>query len=63
MYHKEKELIYLFYTGSAAVKEIASYLRGVLPGFMVPRKLIALDEMPRLSNGKTDMQSLKELFK
>ena len=63
MYQKEKELIFLFYTGSATVKETATFLRGVLPGFMVPRKLINLDEMPRLANGKTDMQRLKEYFK
>ena len=63
MYQKEKELIYLFYTGEATVKEIATYLRGILPGFMVPRKLISLEAMPRLANGKTDMQKLKEYFK
>ena len=63
MYHKEKELIYLFYTGSAGVKEIAGYLRGILPGFMVPRKLVALEALPRLANGKTDMQTLKTYFK
>lgn len=63
MYLKEKELIYLFYTGTAEVKETAKYFRGVLPGFMVPRKLIKLDEMPHLSNGKINMQALKELMK
>lgn len=63
LYQKEKELIYLFYTGSATAKEAAGFLRGVLPGFMVPRKLIALSEMPRLANGKTDMQALKGYFK
>ena len=26
---------------------------------MVPRKIYKLDELPRLANGKTDMQSLK----
>ena len=63
MYYKEKELIYLFYTGTATVKETASALREILPGFMVPRKFIQLDEMPRLANGKTDMEKLKEYFK
>lgn len=62
-YLKEKELIYLFYTGEATSKEIAIYLRGVLPGFMVPRKLINLEEMPHLSNGKIDMQTLKNKMK
>ena len=60
MYHKEKELIYLFYTGTLTVKEIAVFLREKLPGFMIPRKLILLNEMPKLSNGKTDMQTLKQ---
>lgn len=63
MYYKEKELIYLFYTGGATVKEIAVYMRGVLPGFMVPRKLVNLDELPHLQNGKIDMQSLKGYMK
>ena len=38
------------------------HLRGLLPGFMVPRKLIKLDEMPKLANGKINMQALKELM-
>ena len=63
MYLKEKELIYLFYTGAATVKEAAVHLRGLLPGFMVPRKLIKLDDMPKLANGKINMQALKELMK
>ena len=63
MYLKEKELIYLFYTGAATVKEAAVHLRGLLPGFMVPRKLIKLDNMPKLANGKINMQALKELMK
>ena len=62
MYQKEKELIYLFYTGDATVKELAGSLRGVLPGFMVPRKFVQLETMPHLANGKIDMQSLKEYF-
>ncbi|MBR2305005.1 MAG: amino acid adenylation domain-containing protein [Ruminococcus sp.] len=63
MYLKEKELIYLFYTGTASSKEAAVHFRAILPGFMVPRKLVQLDEMPKLSNGKIDMQSLKSMMK
>lgn len=63
MYQKEKELIYLFYAGNTDVKTLATELRRVLPGFMVPRKLVQLDELPRLSNGKTDMQELKRSFR
>ena len=63
MYLKEKELIYLFYSGNAASKEIAVHLRGVLPGFMVPRKLVSLESLPHLSNGKINMQELKAMMK
>lgn len=59
IYNKEKEQIILFYVGECTAKDIAVCLRGTLPGFMVPRKNIKLDNMPRLSNGKTDMQALK----
>lgn len=63
LYYKEKELIYLFYTGEATAKEIAVHMRAALPGFMVPRKMIKLDEMPHLQNGKIDMQTLKSQMK
>lgn len=59
MYCKERELLYLFYGGSATAKEIALHFRRVLPAFMVPRKIINLASIPRLPNGKVDMQTLK----
>ena len=63
LYHKEKEHLYLFYTGSATSKEIVLHFRTVLPAFMAPRKLIQLDMLPRLPNGKLDMQTMKTYFK
>lgn len=63
LYQKEKELLYLFYTGTAEKKAITIEMRKNLPGFMVPRKIIALEEIPRLPNGKTDMVTLKGYFK
>lgn len=62
LYCKEKELLYLFYVGDATTKEIALYFRSVLPPFMAPRKMIKLDTLPRLPNGKLDMQTLKSKF-
>jgi D-alanine--poly(phosphoribitol) ligase subunit 1 len=59
LYNKEKEIIYLYYTGTAQVKTIALELRKILPGFMVPRKIVCLDSMPKLPNGKIDMNTLK----
>ena len=63
IYNKEKEVIWLFYTGDATVKEIAVELRKYLPGFMVPRKIKNLEEIPRLPNSKIDMNTLKNLTK
>ena len=62
LYYKEKELLYLFYTGDATSKEIVIHFRSTLPAFMVPRKLIKLEALPRLPNGKLDMQTMKSMF-
>lgn len=62
LYNKEKETLYLFYTGSAASKDIVIYFRQNMPAFMVPRKLINLEKLPTLPNGKIDMQTLKSYF-
>lgn len=63
LYQKEKELLYLFYAGEAASREIVLHFRNVLPAFMVPRKIVNLASVPRLPNGKVDMQTLKTYFK
>lgn len=62
LYQKEKELLYLFYSGTVASKEITLHFRKVLPAFMVPRKIILMEDLPKLPNGKLDMQSLKTYF-
>lgn len=63
LYYSKKELIYLFYEGSASEKEAAIKLREILPAFMVPRRIVTLEKMPVLPNGKTDMETLKTYFK
>lgn len=62
LYLKEKQLLYLFYTGTATAKDITIYFREQLPAFMVPRRIRQLDEFPQLANGKKDMQQLKQLM-
>lgn len=63
LYHKEKSLLYLFYTGEAAAKEISLYFRANVPAFMVPRKIKNLETMPHLPNGKLDRKQLETYFK
>ena len=62
LYHTEKSVITLFYSGAATPAEISQYLRENLPSFMIPRKLINLETLPKLFNGKLDRQAMKKLM-
>ena len=62
LYDAVKEVLHLFYTGNAGVREISVGLRQTLPGFMIPRKMHCLEAIPHLPNGKTDFGSLKDLL-
>lgn len=62
LYNHKKEQIMLLYTGEATPKEIALEIRKKLPEFMLPRKTLKLTEMPKLPNGKIDMQTIKEIY-
>lgn len=61
LYDKLKEKLILFYTGNVERKELTRKLRETIPGFMVPRKLIELEELPKLPNGKIDLKKMEEL--
>ena len=59
-YQAERELLYLFYeTTDVAPAQVSAYLRTLLPAFMIPRRLIAMEHFPLRFNGKIDMQALK----
>ena len=61
LYNLEEEVIWLFYSGEKTLRELVKELRNSLPGFMIPRKVQQLPELPKLPNGKTDIQTLKQL--
>ena len=63
MYDQEKGLLYLFYTGEATPKDITVHFRATMPAYMVPRKIVFLEDIPLLHNGKIDMPSLKKMMK
>lgn len=63
LYDKESETIYLFYTGTATAKEIALCFRADMPSFMVPRRIVGLEELPHLPNGKISMDEIKGMMK
>ena len=60
LYNKEKETLYLFYSGTQNKRDISLGLKEKLPVFMIPRKIIQLEALPKLANGKIDMNKLKE---
>ncbi|SKB63137.1 amino acid adenylation domain-containing protein [Lachnospiraceae bacterium] len=61
LYDHSKEVIWLFYSGEAEKRDLVLFLRTELPGFMVPRKVNKLEDLPKLPNGKTDISSLKSI--
>lgn len=61
IYNKSKEVLILFYTGDCDRRSLALALREELPGFMVPRKIKKLEQLPKLPNGKYDMKKLEEM--
>ena len=64
LYQKEKQQIWLFYTGGiVSSREIAGYLRERLPNYMIPRKFCAMEQMPLNFNGKINMNELREKMK
>ena len=62
IYDDQKEVLVLYYVGEATVKEISVGLRSILPGFMIPRKMIALESLPKLPNSKIDIKELERMY-
>lgn len=63
LYDADKKQIYMFVIGDNEPRDVVLHFRNEMPPFMVPRKIIKLEEMPRLPNSKIDMQDLKSYFK
>ena len=63
LYDADKKQIYMFVIGDNEPRDVVLHFRKEMPPFMVPRKIIKLEEMPRLPNSKIDMQDLKSYFK
>jgi len=58
--HGQKRLA-AFYTGDAAEAAVRGRLQSLLPSYMVPLRLVALDSLPLTANGKVDRKALASL--
>jgi len=60
--------IIAFYTGhenasDTLTRELKEYLASMLPGYMLPRKLIKVEKIPLTENGKIDKAALVAIYK
>ena len=62
IYDDKNEVLVLYYVGEATIKELSAGLRGIIPGFMVPRKMINLEVLPKLPNSKIDLKELERMY-
>jgi len=61
IYNKVQEKIVLFYVGELASRDIAVGLKEKLPRYMIPNRIIQLDKIPLIPNGKIDRVHLTEM--
>ena len=62
VYEEVKGKIVLFYVGSLTEKELMVLLKEKLPRYMLPNRIIQLEEMPLTANGKIDRVTLKKML-
>ena len=63
IYDKTKGKIVLFYVGDCDEKSLTASLKERLPRYMIPNKILRLDEMPLTANGKLNRVKLAESYK
>ena len=51
--------IWAFVAGDVAEEDVIEHCRARLPGFKVPKRVVALDELPRTASGKVRRASLE----
>ncbi|MCR5098337.1 MAG: amino acid adenylation domain-containing protein [Lachnospiraceae bacterium] len=60
-YDRDRDKIVLHFVGDIDKKTLIEKLKGLLPRYMLPGKVINLEEMPFTANGKIDRKKLEEM--
>ena len=61
-YDTAKSRIVLFYAGDVAPALVRAALRGGLPKYLLPNRVVRLEKLPFLPNGKADRVKLNEMI-
>lgn len=62
VYHEKKQTIVLIYAGQMEAERMKEELKARVPEYMLPGKVIRLDDIPMNANGKVDRRLLKERY-
>ena len=63
LFDRENDLLWCFYTGETDEKQIRTSLKNQLARYMIPERIVKLEEMPHTSSMKLDRVKLKEMMK
>ena len=61
-FDEERQRICLAFVGECSEEKVFEYLKGVLPGYMLPRMIRGFNSFPCFENGKTDVRALKSVL-
>lgn len=62
LYDKKRQVIILLYEGQLSQEQVKESMKSKVPEYMVPGKVVQLEEMPMNANGKIDRRLLGEKY-
>lgn len=62
VYDEKRQKIVLYYVGTITDKDLVIRLKEKLPRYMIPNRIMHLEEMPLMMNGKLDRMTLKNMI-